>query len=258
MLCSLSYQHSLCVLLFYQKTSLQEFDKYRKHYLWRGSDINAKKPPKAAWKMVCVPKAEGGLGVIDIGKQNKALLTKNLHKFFNILDLPWVKLIWEKHYRNGKLPNHIRNGSFWWRDNLKLLPDFKNIAMPQINNGETSLFWHDRWANQPLTISMPELFSFAVNKLTTVQEAFNQDDLTDPFQLPLSQIAFEKMQNVQHLIEASTLNDENDKWIYSWGSSIFASAKVYKILVGHSDIHPTYKWLWKSNYQPKHKVFFGC
>jgi len=33
------------------------------------------KPPKAAWKMVCVPK-EGGLGVIDIEKQNKALLLK--------------------------------------------------------------------------------------------------------------------------------------------------------------------------------------
>ena len=74
--------------------------------------------------------------------------------------------------------------------------------MPQINNGETSLFWHDRWANDPLTISMPELFSFAVNKLITVKGAFNQDDLTDLFQLPLSHIAFEQMQNVQRLIEA--------------------------------------------------------
>ena len=64
------------------------------------------------------------------------------------------------------------------------------------------------------------------------------------------------MQNVQSLIDASTLNDENGKWIYSWGSSILASAKVYKFLVGHSDIHPTYKWLRKSNCQPKHKVFF--
>jgi hypothetical protein len=64
------------------------------------------------------------------------------------------------------------------------------------------------------------------------------------------------MQNAQEMIDSLTLNDENDKWIYNWGSSIFASAKVYKILVGHSGIHPTYKWLWKSNCQPKHKVFF--
>jgi hypothetical protein len=38
--------------------------------------------------MVRAPKEEGGLGIIDIGKQNEALLLKNLHKFFNKLDIP--------------------------------------------------------------------------------------------------------------------------------------------------------------------------
>jgi hypothetical protein len=61
-------------------------------------------PAKVAWQMVHVRKRERGLGVIDIEKQNKALLIKNLHKFFNRLDLPWIHLIWEKHYRNGQLP----------------------------------------------------------------------------------------------------------------------------------------------------------
>lgn len=37
--------------------------------------------------MVCLPK-EGGLGVIDIGKQNEALLLENFNKFFNRLDIP--------------------------------------------------------------------------------------------------------------------------------------------------------------------------
>ena len=27
-------------------------------------------------------------------------------------------------------------------------------------------------------------------------------------------------------------------------------------MIGHSVIHPAYKWLWKSCCQPKHKVFF--
>ena len=90
--------------------------------------------------MVCVPKDEGGLCIIDIEKQNKALLAKNLHKFFNKEDLPWVKLIWKKYYRSGKLPSHIRKGSFWWRDTLKLLPDLKTIARPHVRSGESSVF----------------------------------------------------------------------------------------------------------------------
>lgn len=50
-----------------------------------------KETSKSSLEMVCVSKEEGGLGVIDIEKQNKALLTKNLHKFYSKEDLPWVK-----------------------------------------------------------------------------------------------------------------------------------------------------------------------
>jgi hypothetical protein len=62
--------------------------------------------------MVCVPKEEGGLGVINLEKHNQALLMKNLDKFFNHKDTPWVSLIWEKYYSNGKLPSNTRNGLF--------------------------------------------------------------------------------------------------------------------------------------------------
>jgi hypothetical protein len=62
--------------------------------------------------MVCVDKKDGGFGVLDIGKQNEALLLRNLHKFFNRLYIPWVNLVWEKHYKNGKLPSHIKKGPF--------------------------------------------------------------------------------------------------------------------------------------------------
>jgi hypothetical protein len=67
----------MCTLAL-PKTVIQRIDKFRKHCLWRGNDINARKPPKAAWKMVCKTKEERGLGVIDIEQQNKALLMKNL------------------------------------------------------------------------------------------------------------------------------------------------------------------------------------
>jgi len=50
------------------KGVIKQIDKFRKHCLWRGADINSRKPPKAAWEMVCVPKEDGGLGIINLEK----------------------------------------------------------------------------------------------------------------------------------------------------------------------------------------------
>jgi hypothetical protein len=119
------------------KTVIAHIDKYRKHCLWRGADINAKSPPKAAWDKVCLQKSEGGLGVLHLETHNEALLLKNLHKFFNKLDIPCVHLIWEKYYSNGKLLNHTMKGSFWWRDILRLLPKFKELASVVVHLGDT-------------------------------------------------------------------------------------------------------------------------
>jgi hypothetical protein len=43
-----------------------QIDKYRRHYLWRGGDLNGNKPPLATWKLVTRPKLKGGLSVIRL------------------------------------------------------------------------------------------------------------------------------------------------------------------------------------------------
>jgi hypothetical protein len=137
---------------------LKQIDKYRKHCLLRGSDINAKTPQKVAWNLVCLPKSEGGLGVINVEVHNDALLLKIFHKFFDRADIPWVHLVWEKHYSNGKLPNHIMRGSFWWRDILKLLDKFKGISSVKASRGDTCFLWLDLWNNSVPCQDFPHLF----------------------------------------------------------------------------------------------------
>jgi hypothetical protein len=87
-------------------------------------DLNAKKT-LAAWKLVTGPKKKRGLGVLKLRIQNDALLMKHLHKFFIKAHLPWVKLIWNKYYNNGRVPGQRNKGSFWWKCVLKLLNTFK-------------------------------------------------------------------------------------------------------------------------------------
>jgi hypothetical protein len=99
-----------CLPTFYMCTIklpveiINQIDKYRRHCLWRRSDINVKKPPLAAWNLVTRPKRKGGLGVIRLRVHNDALLMKHLHKFYSKVDLPWVQLVWGEYYKNGRLP----------------------------------------------------------------------------------------------------------------------------------------------------------
>jgi hypothetical protein len=79
------------------------FEKSGRQFLWADREEKILGKCLASWELVCRPKDEGGLGVIDLRKQNKALLIKNLHKFYNGQDLPWVKLIWKAYYSNGQV-----------------------------------------------------------------------------------------------------------------------------------------------------------
>jgi hypothetical protein len=93
------------------KAVIAQIDKYRKHCLWRGQTWKTK-PPQVAWRLACKPKIKGGLGIMDITKQNEALLMKSLHKFFNRQDLPWVRLFWNNHYRDKGVPIDHKKGLF--------------------------------------------------------------------------------------------------------------------------------------------------
>jgi hypothetical protein len=96
--------------------------------MWRGADMNARKPPLAAWKLATRTKRNGGIDIINLATQNDAFLLKNLHKFYNSLNIPWVKLISENYYRNGIVPGPRPKVSFWWKSLLKFQTTYKGIS----------------------------------------------------------------------------------------------------------------------------------
>ena len=191
------------------------------------------KPPKAAWKMVCKSRKEGGLGIINLEEHNRALLMKNLDKFFNRKDIPWVQMIWEKYYKDGKLPGRTRKGSFWWRDNIKLLENFKQLACPNLKNGESILFWKDKWNGQELQLALPELFSYAKNEQVSAKKVLSLNDPVNLFALPLSTQAFQQLQQLSSLLQELPHSQGPDEWKYTWGN-MYSSSKAYKLLMGHN------------------------
>jgi hypothetical protein len=61
----------------------EQIIKYMRHYLWRkkNQEVQARGNALISSDKVCRPKDRGGLGVLNLQTQNKALLLKNLHKF---------------------------------------------------------------------------------------------------------------------------------------------------------------------------------
>lgn len=171
------------------------------------------------------------------------------------MDIPWVQLVWEKHYRNGKLPNHVKKGSYWWRDILKLLDTFKGIAKVDLKSGSSCFFWFDMWNDHIPSLTYPELFSFSKNKAITFQKVASSVPLHQLFHLPLSEIAFAQLLSLEQVIQRVALTHEPDSRTYIWGSNFYSSTRAYKQLTGHSQVHPAFKCLWNFSYQNKHKVF---
>jgi hypothetical protein len=233
---------------------LNQIDKYRRHCLWRGGDINGKNT--SGCMKNGKSKLKGGLGIINLRLQNEVLLMKNLHKFYNKDEMPWVQLIWSNYYRNGQVLGQVKKGSFWWKDNLKLLNCFKGIAQVIVGKGDTVLFWNDLWNGRILNQAYPHLFSFTNKENITLQKVFQLDELHNLFNLPLSEEAFTQLCDLDVYLQTLQLNDSTDQWKYIWGNDYYKASRAYKHLVGSQSVHPTFKWIWQSSYQQKHKVFF--
>ena len=121
-------------------------------------------------------------------------MLKNLHNFFNGHDIPWVHLIWEFYYNDRSLSSSSKkNGSFWWKDNLKLLDSFKGMAMTNVSDGATCMFWEDLWNFRVPRLHYPMLFSFARDphiSLKAAREAAGPDHL---LHLPISSEALHQL-----------------------------------------------------------------
>jgi len=238
-------------------TVINQIDRYQKHCLWSGGDINRKGSCLAAWDIACRTKEEGGLGIVNMKSQNVALLIKYLDKFYNHADILWVSLTWSKLYSNNSTPPHARSpiGSFWWKDIMKLMDKFLLMAKCNTSKDNSVLFWHDNWLQDTVKSSFPQLYSFTKKPKCSLW-FFVDQNLDRLFHLPLSIQASNQLTDLQAVLQEGVWDpEEDDYWVYSWGSSTYNSRKAYKCLQGCYEAS-LFSWLWSAGNLGKHKFFF--
>ena len=150
-------------------------------------------------------------------------------------------------------------GSFWWKENLQLIQQYKALARCNLGDGRTAYFWNDLWAEELMQHKFPHLFSYVINKRLTIHQVISRDYLEDLFHLPLSMEAHEqffKLEDICYTLRQSQYQNLTDTWSYIWGNEHFSLAKAYNVMIGYKQTPPHFNWMWNSSCQPKHKMFF--
>jgi hypothetical protein len=89
---------------------------------------------------------------------------------------------------------------FWWKDIIKLFPDFGSFAFYNPNIGNSALFWHDNW-NQPcLKDLFPHLFFFTRKQKSSIS-FFLDSEVERIFSLSLLVQASEELENLKLIID---------------------------------------------------------
>ena len=96
--------------------------------------------------MVCLPKSQGGLGVIDLKVMNLALLGKWLWRLENGSG-HWQDIIRMKYLNNKTLSQVTAKAgdSFFWKGVLEVKDAFFSCCKRVLGDGSRIRFWEDLW-----------------------------------------------------------------------------------------------------------------
>lgn len=141
----------------------------------------AKGTAKVAWKDVCKPKDQGGLGLKNIGKWNEVMLIKNIWNILNQKNTIWVVRILSMRLkeRNFWDVEPSRNASSTWNHLLELRDKLRQHIVTKLGDGLSTSAWFDNWCKLgPLCkiITKREIYGASFNLLSSVADIIENDD----------------------------------------------------------------------------------
>ena len=133
-----------------RKVSLR-LEKIQRDFLW-GGGASQSKPHLVNWCIVCMEKKDGGLGIRNLSRLNKALLGKWCRRFASEQDSLWKQVIVRKFGKeDGRwCPGDSResHGVGLWKAIRNGWMEFSKMVAFKVGDGRRVWFWKDRWCGE--------------------------------------------------------------------------------------------------------------
>ncbi|KAJ4769736.1 Ribonuclease H-like superfamily protein [Rhynchospora pubera] len=201
---------------------------------------------------MCLPKAYGGFGLINLKLQNISLLIRWIWWLYKQPASLWTciaKQLYAK--RDHNIPPLAWNaqGSFFWNDIFNLRLYFQLSTKSVVTSGSNTLLWYDNWGGNIFAFYGFEN-SMLPCKNITLKRARSR--LYSLFASPLTAVQAEKLALVSLLPNSST----PDTLFWRWRTdATYSASSLYKCLVSAGKISFHFLMLWKVKVPPSIRHF---
>jgi hypothetical protein len=139
-----SYAMSTFLFLDFICNSL---DRYFKNFWWGFPKGKSRNLTLKSWRFICMPRAQGGLGIRDMKSTNLALLTKLGWTFHNEAPKVLVQQLHQKYifYGNFLSAPSSSSASWFWQGLQKCKPLLASGACLQVSTCSDFPIWTTAW-----------------------------------------------------------------------------------------------------------------
>ncbi|XP_022032480.1 uncharacterized protein LOC110933573 [Helianthus annuus] len=235
---------------------IKELESKMKWFLW-GFGTASKGRAKVAWKEVCLPKAEGGLGIRRIADVNKSLMAYHIFSILSGRKSLWTDWV-DLHRLKGRSIWDIPvqpNAPWGWKKLLKCRSFLRVFFWSKVGNGHSSFIWFDKWCDDcPLVnfVTRRQIARYGFSVKTKVTDVIEHGLWTWP---DAWRDVYPVLFQLQPLNNSSA--DDQILWRNSEGKLVYFTSKVVWNSIRIREQQKDWsKLVWSSFNIPKHA--FTC
>ncbi|RVW12625.1 putative ribonuclease H protein [Vitis vinifera] len=245
----------------------RRLEQIQRDFLWGGGSLE-RKPHLVRWKVVCLSKKKGGLGIKCLSNLNKALLSKWNWRFANERGALWNQVIRGKYGedRGGWRTREVReaHGVGLWKA-IRMDWDLVGERISfSVGNGRRVSFWRDRWCGDaPLCDSFPSIYALSIEKEAWVADVWDplvqggRGGWNPCFSRALNDWEMEEAELFLGCLHGKrVIGNEDDKVVWTeTKSGIFSAKSLYLALEADCPSSFPSSCIWKVWVQPKISFF---